>query len=214
MLNFIQEEIKKLSALLMHIQNDQKFIENIALLARACIKAYQSDKKILFAGNGGSAADAQHLATELVTRLRYERPGLHAIALTTDTSLLTAAANDYAFEKIFSRQIEALGQEGDVFFGISTSGKSPNILHALQTARGKKMTTIGFTGAKASASFTDCCDIVVKVPASETEKIQECHILIGHITCALIEEAIFGANYNPTYKDKDKLAMMSHTDVM
>lgn len=206
MLNFIQDEIKKLSSILLHIQNDQAFQKMVAEVADRCVVALKQGKKILLAGNGGSAADAQHLAGELITRLRYERPALSAIALTTDTSALTGAGNDYAFEKIFSRQIEALGQPGDVLIAISTSGQSPNILCALEAAALKQMTTIGFTGIKAPA-FTERCDIVLNIPSNETQKIQECHIMIGHIICALIEEAIFGATHNPAFKATEDIAL-------
>lgn len=200
MLDFIQDEIKKLSALLLHIQNDQHFVNIVAKIANHCVSALQQGKKIMFAGNGGSAADAQHLAAELITRLHYERPALAAIALTTDTSALTGSGNDYAFDRIFSRQLEAIGQSGDVFVGISTSGRSPNVLLALEAARKKGISTIGFTGNKAPA-MAERCDLLLSVPSQETQKIQECHIMVGHIVCGLIEEAIFGAQYNPAVQD-------------
>lgn len=199
MLNIIKDEIKKLSSLLLHIQNDQQFLKVVSDIANCCVNVLKEGKKIMLAGNGGSAADAQHLAAELVTRLCYERPSLAAIALTTDTSVLTAAGNDYAFEKIFSRQVESLGQPGDMLIGISTSGKSPNVLRALEAARAKKMVTIGLTGVN-TALFTERCDFVLNVPSQETPKIQECHILVGHIICTLIEETMFGAKYNPALK--------------
>jgi D-sedoheptulose 7-phosphate isomerase len=142
------------------------------------------------------------MAAELVSRLCYDRPGLAAIALTTDTSALTAIGNDYSFENLFSRQVEAIGQAGDVFIGITTSGKSPNILKALDVARAKGMTTIGFTG-KSAFLLAERCDYVLNVPSTETPKIQECHIMLGHIVCALIEEDIFGAEYNPRRKAKE-----------
>lgn len=193
----IQMEIQKLSSLLHQIQKDTVFFDKVEKIAQCCIHALQQDKKILFAGNGGSAADSQHLAAELVSRLRYDRPGLAAIALTTDTSALTAIGNDYAFENIFSRQIESIGQIGDVFIGISTSGKSPNILKALAVAHEKKLVTIGFTGLKAPL-MAKYCDVVLNIPSQETPKIQECHIMFGHIICALIEDVLFGEKYDPT----------------
>jgi D-sedoheptulose 7-phosphate isomerase len=122
--------------------------------------------------------------------------------LTTDTSALTAIGNDYSFENLFSRQVEAIGQAGDVLIGITTSGKSPNILKALDVARAKGMTTIGFTG-KSAPLLAERCDFVLNVPSAETPKIQECHIMLGHIVCALIEEDIFGAEYNPRRKMKE-----------
>ncbi len=195
----IQTELQKLATLLHHMQQDtalQKVSEDIAA---TCIQALQAGKKILFAGNGGSAADAQHLAAELVVRLQYHRPGLAALSLVTDTSILTAAGNDYAFEYIFSRQIEALGQPGDIFIGISTSGRSPNILRAFETARAQQLTTIAFTGKQAPL-LTDRCDLILNIPSTDTPKIQECHIIFGHIICSMIEDTLFGAEYDPMRK--------------
>jgi len=194
--NLIQNEIQKLSVLLSHIQNDSSLLQTVEKVAVQCTQALQAGRKILFAGNGGSAADSQHLAAELVSRLRYNRPGLAAIALTTDTSALTAIGNDYGFEHLFSRQVESIGQEGDVLIGISTSGKSPNILRALELARSKKIITVGFTGQHAPL-MNERCDYVVHVPSKETPKIQECHIMFGHIICAVVEDTIFGAEYDP-----------------
>lgn len=196
MQNIIQHEIQKLVTLLSHIQKDELLLSIIEKIALECVSALQQGKKILFAGNGGSAADAQHLAAELISRLNYDRPGLAAIALTTDTSALTAIGNDYAFDQIFSRQVEALGQPGDVLIAISTSGKSKNILRALSAARLKQMTTIGLSGIQAPL-MSEFCDWVVNVPSRETQKIQECHIVVGHILCGLIENAMFGAEYGP-----------------
>lgn len=192
----IKSEIEKLAQLLSQIQHDEILLQTAQRIADQCIAALQNGKKILFAGNGGSAADSQHLAAELVSRLRYNRPGLASIALTTDTSALTAIGNDYAFENIFSRQVESIGQTGDVLIGISTSGKSPNILKALKAARERQMITIGFTGASAPL-MAECCDLVLHIPHRETPKIQECHIMFGHIICAIIEDVIYGAEYDP-----------------
>lgn len=197
--NLITDEIKKLSTLLTQIQSDTVLLNNAQRIADECVAALKRGNKILFAGNGGSAADSQHLAAELVSRLRYNRPGLAAIALTTDTSALTAIGNDYAFENIFSRQVESIGQAGDVFIGISTSGKSPNILKAFEAAQAKNIKTIGFTGAQAPL-MSECCDIVLNIPHRETPKIQECHIMFGHIICAIIEDVIYGAEYDPMRK--------------
>ena len=194
--HLIHEEIKKLSVLLTQIQNDTALLKNVQTIADECIATLKRGNKILFAGNGGSAADAQHLAAELVSRLRYNRPGLASIALTTDTSALTAIGNDYAFENIFSRQVESIGQSGDVLIGISTSGKSPNILKAFDAARTKNMKTVGLTGAHAPL-MAERCDFVLNVPHTETPKIQECHIMFGHIICAIIEDVIYGAEYDP-----------------
>lgn len=195
-MQFIQDEIKKLIHLLCQVQQDDHLLKTVDAIAATCVKQLRNKNKILFAGNGGSAADAQHLAAELVSRLHYDRPGLAAIALTTDTSALTAIGNDYHFEQIFARQIASLGQPGDIFFAISTSGKSPNILAALKAARQQEMITIGFTSTKQQLMHS-LCDHVVTIPSSDTQKIQECHILFGHIICGMIEEAMFGEKYNP-----------------
>lgn len=196
MKKFFINEIQKTSDTLQKMQADDAFLANAEKIVNCCVTALRSGKKILFAGNGGSAADSQHLAAELVSRLRYDRPGLAAFALTTDTSALTAIGNDYSFEHLFARQIEAVGQSGDIFIGISTSGKSPNILRAFEIAREKAITTIGFT-RDVAPYFAERCDFVVNIPATETPKIQECHILMGHVICAMIEEEIYGKIYNP-----------------
>ena len=175
---------------------DVQFLQKIETIAEQCAVSLRRGGKILWAGNGGSAADSQHLAAELVSRLAYDRPALSAVALTTDTSALTAIGNDYTFDYLFSRQVEAIGNVGDVFIGISTSGKSPNILRAFESARAKELITIGLTGARTSF-MAERCDYVLSIPSTETPKIQECHILSGHIICTLIEEHIYGAKYNP-----------------
>ncbi|VVC76500.1 Phosphoheptose isomerase [Aquicella siphonis] len=205
MRNLIQTEIQKLASLLQQIQQDNALLSVIETIADQCTQALKRGNKIFFAGNGGSAADSQHLAAELVSRLNYNRPGLAAIALTTDTSALTAIGNDYAFENIFSRQVESLGQAGDVLIGISTSGKSPNILRALEAARGRQMKTVGMSGMHAPL-LAERCDWVVNIPSRETPKIQECHIMFGHIICALIEDAMFGAEYDPRRQARAEVA--------
>jgi D-sedoheptulose 7-phosphate isomerase len=193
---FIHTEIEKLQHVLMQLRQNHLLLQTIEQMAVKCIHALQMGKKILLAGNGGSAADSQHLAAELVSRLRYSRPGLAAIALTTDTSVLTAIGNDDGFDQIFARQLEAIGAPGDVFIGISTSGKSPNIVEAFRMARHKGIATIGLTGENAPL-LLDYCDNIVNIPSQETPKIQECHILLGHILCGLIEDALFGEAYDP-----------------
>jgi D-sedoheptulose 7-phosphate isomerase len=162
----------------------------LARVAEACIAALRRGHKILFAGNGGSAADAQHLAGELVSRFNYDRPGLPAFALTTDTSVLTAIGNDYGYERVFARQIEAVGVAGDVFIGISTSGRSPNVLQALRVAREKGLVTVGLTG-RGGGEMPALCDHCLRVPADATPRIQEGHIALGHTLCWLIERALF-----------------------
>jgi D-sedoheptulose 7-phosphate isomerase len=206
LLDFIQKEIQKTRQLMQQIQDNPVFVASIKSITEQCIHCLRNGGKILFAGNGGSAADSQHLAAELVSRLRYDRPGLAAIALTTDTSTLTAIGNDYSFEHIFSRQVETLGHKGDILIGISTSGKSPNILKALTAARAIKMITIGFAG-KLSPLMAEYCDFMVNIPSLETPKVQECHIMLGHIICALIEENIYGMQYNPFHQTQAAAVM-------
>ena len=156
------------------------------------IDAYERGNKILIAGNGGSAADAQHIAAEFVNQFNFDRPALPALALTTDTSILTAIGNDYGYEQLFRRQIEANGVPGDVFLGISTSGNSPNILQALTAATSKSITTIGLTGSS-GGQMRGNCDHCICVPSADTPRIQEAHVLIGHTLCAMVELALFGA---------------------
>ena len=162
----------------------------LAETAAGCLKA---GGKILFFGNGGSAADAQHLATELVVRFRRNRPSLAALALTTDTSALTAIGNDFGFEDLFARQIEGLGRKGDLAIGISTSGNSPNVLKALEKARAMGLATAAFGGAS-GGKLPEAADIALVVPSRTTARIQECHILLGHMLCAAIEAAFGYAN--------------------
>ena len=169
---------------------DRELAAQVARAAELCIEALAAKRKILFAGNGGSAADAQHFAAELVSRFNYDRPGLPGIALTTDTSALTAIGNDYGYEYLFARQVEALGREGDVFVGISTSGKSPNVLRALDTARALGLRTIGLCG-RGGGLMKDRCEVALCAPSDRTPKIQEAHAVIGHTLCALIEGRIF-----------------------
>ncbi|WP_294001793.1 D-sedoheptulose 7-phosphate isomerase [uncultured Megasphaera sp.] len=144
--------------------------------------------KILFCGNGGSAADSQHLAAEIVGRFQKERPSLPALALTVDTSVLTAVANDYGYDTVFSRQVEGLGNDGDVLVGISTSGNSKNVIAAIEAARKKQMKVIGFTGI-GGGKMADLCDVCLAVPSRVTARTQEMHIMMGHILCEIAEEA-------------------------
>ena len=184
--NYIQASIETKQKIL----NDKNIIETINQAAKAIINAYKNGKKVLTAGNGGSAGDAQHIAGELVSKFFFDRPGLSAFSLATDTSILTAIGNDYGYEKSFSRQIQANANEGDVFIAISTSGNSENIVNALVEAKKKNVTTIGLVGEK-PCEMDKLCDYIIKVPSDSTPTIQESHIMIGHIICALVEEAIF-----------------------
>jgi D-sedoheptulose 7-phosphate isomerase len=162
-------------------------LEEVAIASVACLK---NGGKILLAGNGGSAADAQHIAGELVSRFEFDRPGLPAIALTTDTSILTAIGNDYGYERLFARQVQALGNKGDIFIGYSTSGKSKNILNALEESRNKGLVCVGF-GGNTGGLLHKLCDHLLLVPAQTTPRIQEGHLMLGHILCGLIENALF-----------------------
>jgi D-sedoheptulose 7-phosphate isomerase len=187
---FIEDQITEAGRIMALMAEDRQLRETVESAADACIRCLRADGKILLAGNGGSAADAQHIAGEYVSRFMYDRPGLAAIALTTDTSILTAIGNDYGYEKLFARQIQALGRAGDVFIGYSTSGASPNILCGFEAARAAGLTCIGFTGNRGGAMH-DLCDIVLAVPSADTPKIQEGHFVLGHIVCALVERAMF-----------------------
>ncbi|MED0676148.1 D-sedoheptulose 7-phosphate isomerase [Aneurinibacillus thermoaerophilus] len=169
---------------------DEELLRLIEQVATKAIEVYQNGNKILLAGNGGSAADAQHIAGEFVSRFYFDRPGLPSLALTTDTSILTAIGNDYGYEHLFSRQLQANGMEGDMFIGISTSGNSSNIIKALEMCKEKGIIAVGLTGAT-GGKMARLCDYCIKVPSKETPRIQESHIVIGHIICALVEEAIF-----------------------
>lgn len=163
----------------------------LAQIADELIRAYRAGRKVILFGNGGSAADAQHIAAELAGRYYMDRKPLPAEALTVNTSTLTAIGNDYGFEQIFARQVEALGNPGDIAIGISTSGNSPNVIEGIRAAKRKGMITIGLTGAD-GGQLKNEVDYCICVPSKDTPRIQEAHILIGHIWCELIERALFG----------------------
>ncbi len=164
-------------------------VGEIELAAKALIACYARGGKVVLCGNGGSAGDAQHLAGEFVGRFLRERRAVPAIALTTDTSILTAIGNDYGFDQVFSRQAEAHVNEGDVFIGISTSGNSANVLRALEVSKARRATTIGLTGND-GGELARAADIALTVPSSSTPRIQECHIVIGHILCDMAERSL------------------------
>lgn len=191
MQRYINEKINETQQVLQAMAADSTLQTKLEQTALACIQCLRAGGKILLAGNGGSAADAQHIAGEFVSRFAFDRPGLPAIALTTDTSILTAIGNDYGYEKLFARQIQAHGQKGDVFIGYTTSGKSPNILLALEEARMRGLVTIGLTGNR-GGPIGKLCDHVLDIPSADTPRIQEGHAVLGHILCGLVEEAIFG----------------------
>ncbi len=188
------KELKRSYQLLDDIKNDALLLELIQRSGIEMSRVFKGGYKVLLAGNGGSAADSQHLAAELVGRFAFERPSLPSVALTTDTSILTAIGNDYGYEHIFSRQINALGVKGDMFIAISTSGNSKNITEALKACKEKGIFTIGMTGSSGGAA-KELCDICLCMPSDITQKIQEAHILVGHTICAYVEETIF-----PDYK--------------
>lgn len=189
--NIIKERIRA------SIQVKQDMLQNEALLQQleqaveALSTALQQGGKVLFCGNGGSAADAQHLAAELSARFYIDRKPLHAEALHVNTSYLTATANDFDFTEVYARLVEAKGKPGDVLVGLSTSGNSPNVVKAMQRAKDLQMICIGFTGAKAGA-MDEACQLLLRVPSTDTPRIQEGHILLGHILCELVEAKLFG----------------------
>ena len=182
----IAESIRVKQALL----SDGSLMEQVAQVADLMIDAYRAGHKTMWAGNGGSAADAQHMAGELVNKFTFDRPGLAALSLSTDTSIITAVGNDYGFDRLFARQVEAQGCVGDVFIGISTSGKSPNLVNALAACKEKGITSVAIVGANPCPM--DDYDYVLHVPSTVTPRIQECQTLIGHILCYIVEQELFG----------------------
>jgi D-sedoheptulose 7-phosphate isomerase len=185
---FIDGEIAKSRAGLAELESPQ-YSQTLTEIANKAVDAIRAGNKIMFCGNGGSAADSQHLAAELVGRQNYNRAPAAGIALTTDTSALTAIGNDYGYDNVFSRQVEALGQAGDMLIGISTSGRSQSVVRAFESAKAKGVTTVGFTGRE--PRDMGIADIGLAVPATETAKIQELHITCGHIIFALVERILF-----------------------
>jgi D-sedoheptulose 7-phosphate isomerase len=192
MQSYITQKIEEAQQVMQAMLADDALLIKLEQAAIACIESLRTGGKILLAGNGGSAADAQHIAGEFVSRFAFDRPGLPAIALTTDTSILTAIGNDYGYEKLFARQVQAHGQQGDIFIGYSTSGKSPNVLLALKEARARGLVCIGLTGNR-GGPMLELCDYLLAVPSADTPKIQEGHLVLGHILCGLVENAMFKA---------------------
>jgi D-sedoheptulose 7-phosphate isomerase len=189
MLDTIKSHLEASCAVKQQILADVAILNSIQQAAVLCIKALKKGHKVLLAGNGGSAADAQHIAAELVGRFETERPGLPALALSVNTSTVTAVANDYNFNNIFRRQVQALGQVGDIFIGISTSGNSANVIAAIEQCKEQGITVIGMTG-ETGGKMLELCDLCIRVPARNTARIQESHITIGHIICSLIDSAL------------------------
>ena len=192
--DLVRMELVQAAAVLQAVSENAAIHAAIVQVAQATSNALKAGRKLLIAGNGGSAADAQHLAAEFVSRLCQDRPAMRALALTTDTSALTAIGNDYGYEHVFARQVEALGQAGDVFMGISTSGNSPSILRALEVSRKMGLTTIGLTG-RSGGKMTALCDHCIRIPSDTTMHIQEAHLALEHVFCMIAERAYFGAEH-------------------
>lgn len=190
--DLVRAELTAASAVFSAVAADAALHAQVAQAADVTASALKAGRKLMVAGNGGSASDAQHLAAEFVNVLAEDRPAMRAVALTTDSSILTSIGNDSSFERVFARQIEALGEAGDVFFAISTSGNSPNVVRALELSRSMGIATIGLTG-KAGGKMAALCDICIRVPSDVTMHVQEAHLAIEHIFCMLVERGRFGA---------------------
>ena len=188
---YIVSQITSSHEIMKKMSSDHLLIKLLEEASQACIKSLKNGGKILLAGNGGSAADSQHIAGELVSRFMFDRPGLPAIALTTDSSILTAIGNDYGYESLFARQVQAHGRPGDILIVYSTSGRSANIIRAIEEANRIGLITIGLSGNKGGVMI-EACNFALEVPSDSTPKIQEGHLVLGHIICGLIEDDIFG----------------------
>jgi len=188
---YIKDSIGESVKMLNDLLSNDYLMNTVNQVAHLCTDCIRANGKIIFAGNGGSAADAQHMAGEFISRFAFDRPGMAALSLATDTSILTAVGNDYGFEYIFSRQIEAIASPNDLFIAYSTSGKSKNILIALEAAKKRGLTTVGLTG-NLQTKMQNNCDYLINVPSNITPKIQEGHLVIGHILCGIVEREIFG----------------------
>lgn len=190
--DFVSEHFRRSCETLSRAAEDADLQAGINAVSDAIVAAFRAGNKLLIAGNGGSAADAQHIAGEFLSRLNFDRSPLPAIALTTDSSVLTAIGNDYGFERSFERQVRGLGRPGDVFIAISTSGRSPNIIEAIKAARTAGLTTVGFTGTRGANTMTPLCDYCLAAPTAETPLVQQIHIVIAHVICGLVEQTLFG----------------------
>lgn len=186
----IIESIKESIEVKQKLLTNSLLISDIRKIAVTCTNAFSRGNKVLFCGNGGSAADAQHLAAEFSGRYYYDRPPLYAEALHVNSSYLTAVANDYSYDEVYARLIKGIGREGDVLIGLSTSGNSKNIIRAFEVARELSITTVGFTGAT-GGEMAGLCDFLINVPSKDTPRIQEAHIMLGHIICELVESTLF-----------------------
>lgn len=188
--NVILDVIKQAITLKEAIASDAVLVQKIAQVGGLIADKVAAGGRVFFAGNGGSAADSQHLAAEFVSRFEFNRPGLAALALSTDTSILTAIGNDYGFEMLFSRQLQAQATKADIFVGITTSGRSANILKAFEECKARGVTTVALCAQ--GGNLEELADYVLRVPSTNTARIQECHILIGHILCSIVESSVFG----------------------
>ena len=189
-MNHIQQQIQSSINLKLQLLADENLVEKINLIITEITFAFKNNKKVLFCGNGGSAADAQHLAAELSGRYYYDRPPLYAEALHVNTSYLTAVANDYSFANVYSRMIEAAGNTGDILIALSTSGNSENVVKAVEVANSVGMKTISFTG-NGGGNLKGITQLLIDIPSSDTPRIQECHMLLGHIICEMVEANMF-----------------------
>ena len=187
----VAEHFRRSCETLSRAADDPKLLAAIPAIADVITAAFRAGNKLLIAGNGGSAADAQHIAGEFLSRLNFDRNPLPAIALTTDSSVLTAIGNDYGFDRTFERQVRGLGRPGDIFIAISTSGRSPNIIAALKAAREAGLITIGLTGSLATGPMPSLCDHCLAAPSGETPLIQQIHIVAAHAICGLVERSLF-----------------------
>ena len=194
-IDYVKSQVAQSARVKEALLADEKTLETIARVAGLLVETYRAGGKSLWAGNGGSAADAQHMAAELVNKFRLDRAGLPAMALTVDTSILTAIGNDYGYDQVFVRQIQACGCPGDVFVGISTSGRSANLVKALEACRAKGMVSVALVGG--APCPMDAYNYVIHVPSEETPRIQECQTLIGHILCDAVEQCLFGNQVFP-----------------
>lgn len=190
MKDYIKNYIIESTRVKEKILNSDEILNTVEKASRLIVDAYKSGNKVLTAGNGGSAADAQHIAAELVSKFLIDRPALNALALTTNSSIMTAVGNDYSHEYVFARQIQAYGNEGDVYIAISTSGQSKNILKSIEEAKKRGIIVIGLTGKK-DCKMETLCDLTIKIPSEKTPIIQESHVMLGHLICAIVEQELF-----------------------
>ena len=188
--DLIRRNISDSITVKQELLRDDDIMVDITKVADLIVEAFNNGNKLLFCGNGGSAADAQHLAAEFSGRYYLNRPPLHAEALHTDTSFMTAVSNDFSFDEVYARLIQGIGKQGDILIGMSTSGNSKNVIKALEEAKKKNIITIGFTG-KANGNMKPYCDFLINIPSDDTPRIQECHLMLGHAICELVEKELF-----------------------